>query len=97
MKVYKIKHKPTGLFFVPSRGGNGNLSTGGKIYSKFPSLNWIGDSIRIVIRKWEGEKLSKKEKLIVEHFKIDQSDKKDPYWIDRHFGVPIEDWEIIEL
>lgn len=31
MEIYRIKHKPTGLYFMPSRDGM-NLSRGGKVY-----------------------------------------------------------------
>lgn len=38
MEFYKIKHKPTGLFYKP---GTTNLSKQGKTYSKKPTLNLI--------------------------------------------------------
>lgn len=42
MKVYKIKHIPTGLFFKPSVYRNkSNLSKNGKIYTSKPSLKWL--------------------------------------------------------
>lgn len=31
MKIYRVKHKPSGLYYKPAQGGS-NLSTGGKIY-----------------------------------------------------------------
>lgn len=31
MEIYRIKHKPTGLYFMPSRDGM-NISQGGKVY-----------------------------------------------------------------
>ncbi len=31
MKPYRLKHKPSGLYYQPSKGGN-NLSTKGKVY-----------------------------------------------------------------
>ena len=39
MKVYKVRHIPTGLFFRP--GPNGNLHENGKIYSNKPNLKVI--------------------------------------------------------
>lgn len=33
MKMYRIKHKPTGLYFRPLRGKYSNLDSKGKIYS----------------------------------------------------------------
>lgn len=35
--VYKIRHKPTGLFFRPSKTGCTHLTTRGKIYDKKPT------------------------------------------------------------
>jgi hypothetical protein len=87
MKVYKLKHIPTGLFYTPSRG-SGNLSTKGKIYQNKPSLDWC-QTIRIKRSYTHTSKLSK---LVTEHFKLDG----DGY-IDRYFKTDIKDWEIIEL
>lgn len=96
MKVYKILHKPTGLYFTPSRG-YGNLSTTGKIYARKPSLTvCIGGSVRIIVHEWKDKKLSKKLQTIVDFFNVPQ-DKNGGYWFDRHFDSPYEDWEIIEV
>ena len=95
MKVFKILHKPTGLYFTPSNG-YGNLSVSGKIYSRKPSLSvCIGDSIRIVVRVWKDKKLSKRLQTIVDYFNIPKTEKGD-YWFDEHIKSPHEDWEIIE-
>lgn len=32
MELYRIKHKPTGLYVTPNKRGNGNLSEKGEIY-----------------------------------------------------------------
>ena len=95
MKVYKILHKPTGLFFTPSKG-YGNLSVKGKIYDRVPLLTWAGRSIRIVIKKWSKEKINKKEQTIIDYFDIQKNIRGD-YWIDKYFPANLEDWEIIEL
>lgn len=43
MTFYKIRHKPTGLFFKPSRHrSKTNLSKKGKIYERKPSMGWLG-------------------------------------------------------
>jgi hypothetical protein len=95
MKVYKILHKPTGLYFTPSKG-YGNLSTSGKIYTSSPNLDRIGESIRLIIQTWDkNKKLSKKDQKIVDHFKITPTN--EVYWVDRHFPVPKGDWEIVEF
>ena len=71
MKVYKILHKPTGLYFTPSNG-YGNLSTTGKMYARTPSLNYIGGSIRIIVKEYGTEeiKLSKRLQTNVDFFGI---------------------------
>ena len=95
MEVYKILHKPTGLFFTPSRG-HGNLSTQGKIYSRKPSLEWAGGSVRLVITTWSSKKLTKKQQILVDYFEIEPNDK-GYYYIDAYFKISKEDWEIIEM
>ena len=32
MEIYRIKHKPTGLYVTPNKRGEGNLSKKGEIY-----------------------------------------------------------------
>jgi hypothetical protein len=94
MICYKIKHKPTGLYFKPSRGKS-NLSTKGKLYSMQPNITWIGTNISIVIWTCTG-KLSKVNKTIVDYFNIDTSSlKSGSYFSIKTFvNVPLEDWEI---
>jgi hypothetical protein len=52
--VYRIKHVPTGLYFIPSRKVKvtqgvdwtyvkSNLSKSGKVYAKKPSLKFLDD------------------------------------------------------
>lgn len=94
MKVYKILHKPTGLFFTPSRG-HGNLSTTGKVYQRPPQLKWAGESVRIVVKTWSGKKPTKKQQILIDYFEIEPH--KDSYWLDKYFRVSKDDWEIIEL
>jgi hypothetical protein len=42
-KAYKLRHKPTGLYYRPGNGfkGNSNLSKRGKLYSQKPSFSWV--------------------------------------------------------
>lgn len=55
MELYKLKHKPTGLYYQPVKGKYGsvtNLSKKGKIYqSKSNALNGTGDIIGIAVSK----------------------------------------------
>jgi len=43
MKIYKVRHKPTGLFFKPSKYPNhSNLSKTGKVYHVRPAIEkWL--------------------------------------------------------
>ena len=93
MQVYKLLHKPTGLFYTPSRG-YGNLSTSGKIYGRKPSLNQIS-GVRIIIRVSSDSKLTKKNQALVDHFKITL--EKNRYYQSQYFSVPDSDWEIVEI
>jgi hypothetical protein len=95
MKVYKILHKPTGLYFTPSRG-YGNFSKTGKIYTKPPRIEWAGTTVRIIIF-FQGKKLNKKDQKIVDYFKIIPDEKLKMLWLDKYYTVPITDWEIIKL
>lgn len=88
---YRIKHKPTGLYFKPSKGGS-NLSAKGKIYTSLPSLKWAGDTVRIRIRGDEVEKLSKVKQILINYFNLKMGQKY--VWLDRYEKVPLEDWEI---
>ena len=89
MKLYKLKHLPTGLFFTPSKG-SGNLSTKGKIYiDRIPTLEWC-KQIRIQLYP---ETKSNKNKILIETFNLDTTKWK----IDECFKTEPEDWEIIEL
>lgn len=89
MKLYKLKHIPTGLFFTPSKG-SGNLSTSGKIYiNLIPKLDWC-KNIRVIC--FPGSK-SMKTKILCENFNIDLS----KYIFDEYFKTNPEDWQIIEI
>ena len=102
MIVYKILHKPTGLFYTPSKG-YGNLSVSGKIYPKKLSLKHISTT-RIVIncldfRDKTRQKLSKKSRILIDYFniKIYNGFQRIWYYYDENHHVPKSDWEIIEF
>jgi len=92
MKVYKIKHIPTGLFFTPTKGG-GNFSHKGKIYTSLPSLKWLDKNVRIKFYIENAERQI--NKTLIEHFSIDLS--KYDYIVDLCVKVSLTDWEIIEI
>lgn len=61
MTFYKLLHKPTGLFFRPSKYlDKRNLAVKGKVYHSKPSIKWLGgiyhhplDLEHLDRRKWE--------------------------------------------
>jgi len=97
MIVYKIKHKPTGLFYMPSRG-NGNLGVKGKIYSTKPTLKHVNENTRIVISNF-GKKLNKRALTLIDYFDIKRYEGFERKWhyYDKNHIIPKSDWEIIEL
>lgn len=90
MTIYKIRHKPTGLYFTPSRG-SGNLSFKGKIYASKPNLEWT-TLIRIKIYSNKNNP-SKRNHMIISFFKLDWNSGN----IDKYVKTNKEDWEIIEI
>jgi len=91
MKLYKLKHKPTGLYYIPSRG-RGNLSKKGKVYvERKPSINWAL-TLRIVIYIWNDSPKGI-HKIIVDYFNLNYNAWK----IDEHVKTKREDWEIEEV
>lgn len=90
MKVYKLKHKPTGLFYTPSRG-SGNLSKTGKLYTTIPSIKWA-DMLRIKIHSFNKEPKGH-HKIIVDYFNLDWNNG----WIDQRVQTKPQHWEIVEL
>jgi len=89
MKLYKLKHLPTGLFYTPSKG-SGNLSAKGKVYvGIIPQLKWC-ENVRI---KFYTDSKSKKNQLLIDHFKLDTS----RYIVDTCLKTLPSDWEIIEI
>lgn len=92
MKVFKILHKPTGLYFKPSNGTS-NLSKKGKIYSSNPSLSWIGTTI--TIKFYPNGKLNEMQRKIVEHFHLEIPENR--WKVHQYVQVPKSDWEIIEI
>ena len=97
MKVYKIKHKPTGLFYSPNTG-TGNLTLNGKIYSKIPNLDLI-TNVRVIIKTHsEEKKLTLKNQKLVNHFNISKINigYGKIYHHDKRFEIDKNDWKIIE-
>ena len=87
MKVYKLRHIPTGLFYQPSKG-NGNLSLKGKIYQNRPPWEY-GGSLRLIVRSVYKSKI---DDIICKYFGIEPGEYSDTYHKTKE-----SDWEIIEL
>lgn len=90
MKVYRMKHLPTDLYYTPSRG-SGNLSKKGKLYVKKPDIGW-GSTLRIVIRK-KIENIRGHHKIIVNYFGLSWSG----HGCDEYVHTLPEHWEIEEV
>lgn len=81
-KFYKIRHIPTGLFFIPSKGyGRRKLSKKGKSYSNMPSLGYLdpgffywSSNIPVRIKGLNGEDfLTWKEDWEIVEYKVIES------------------------
>ena len=89
MKVYKLKHIKTGLYFTPSKG-NGNLSAKGKVYQTKPSLDWVS-VIRITFHSYK--KLTKRQEILINSFSLSEKYKG---FIDCRVQTNKSDWIIEE-
>jgi len=106
MKCYKIRHKPTGLFFTSSRG-HGNFSVTGRVYTSRPQKHWALNPVVFV--KFSGRSPSKREEPLIKHFELqpvrERNDRfrfkgknkrgKD-YNIQQIYEAPLKEWEIVE-
>jgi hypothetical protein len=87
--LYKIKHKPTGLFYQPKKGRfSGDISSVailGKVYHKKPKLSQIGSCLVV-------------SNAILKHYPgLKQVSRMTGYRDDQPaFDVIKEDWCIIE-
>ncbi len=91
MKLYKMKHLPTGLYYTPSKG-RGNLSKKGKIYVGIkPRYEWC-KQLRIVLWSLRNSD-SKMNQTIRNYFNITDT---SPY-INKYFQTQESDWLIEEI
>ena len=93
MELYKILHKPTGLYYKPNRG-NGNFSKSGKVYTMKPQLRWLEHKMKIRLYTYSG-KFNKFQQTLLNYFKIEIPE--NPFIVEQYVFVPIEDWEIIRI
>jgi len=91
MKLYKIKHIPTGLYYTPSRSGIGNFSIVGKVYSSLPKIK---TDVRVIVKNTKGVK--GKYPALIDYFKI-KPNKKGYYNYDERIKTKKSEWEIKEI
>ena len=87
MKPYRIKHKPTGLYYQPTVNGN-NLSKKGKVYLTNNSVLKGTDTFIFI-------SLNERGKLYKEYGKYFPTLK--PYYLDMACRVPKTEFEKEEL
>lgn len=103
--MYKIKHKPTGLYFRPLKGNYTNLDTVGKIYDTNYMYNQlINKDVKypiILAADWGRKKTPKYEfelcKKIIEEGMENVNVVGNPWITDKYISMNIqhlpEDWE----
>lgn len=97
MKVFKLKHIPTGLFYQPSKG-SGNFSERGKVYSQRPNDNTLGATRRCKVVYWTvNGRMNRRIKLLNEHFNLGIKKSSTYIHIDTYVKTRKEDWEIVEF
>lgn len=96
MKVYRIKHKPTGLYYTPTSMNGSNLSSKGKAYVGKPPKTEDKDCIRIQLHIWSGDRINKNQKKIIDYFNI-QPDERGTYWANKYFRGEKDNWEVEEI
>lgn len=91
MKLYKLRHNPTGLFYTPSKG-SGNLSKNGKIYiGRKPDIKYgLVCTVKICSAK---KKPTGVHKIICDYFNL----KWNNGYVNEYVKTNQSDWEIIEL
>ncbi len=95
MRVYKLLHKPTGLFFTPSKG-YGNLSVKGKVYVNRPNVAW-GECLTMThVPQSDCDMYNKS---YYDNNKVGAAIKKwlGGYPTSLYVHTKPEEWEIIEL
>lgn len=93
LKLYRIKHIPTGLFYTPLKGyGTGHLAFKGKVYTTKPNLNHVSTKIQIPPTYKPKSKIIQ---LIIEKMgeTVIEVDRNQIY---RYLNSPHSDWEITE-
>lgn len=84
-KIYKLRHKPTGLFYQP---GERNLSEKGKTYTKTPSKRWPGYYVELP----KDSKVYKKYKDILDPLNKVAGPVAKWKWVTT---ATTDDWEIV--
>lgn len=80
-KLYRLRHKPTGLFFASAMGAcrKNNLKKVGKAYEKIPNLSYLGRNLFVgasVVKKYNISAIQEYRNYVI--------------------PVVLSDWEIVE-
>ena len=109
MKLYRIKHKPTGLYFRPLKGKYTNFDVKGKVYDTKYAFNQVTNPEHVFFYDtlyFSASRGRSKKKLPVEYvigMKIHngeipgidiKSDRTSDDYVDIRINNHPEDWEI---
>lgn len=90
MKVYRIRHIPTGLYWQKARVGSNTLSKKGKVYlNKGTAISVLYGYVCEIYLNGRSTYYDKLLKMVEE----------GPYIFtgDRIVGIPLRDWEVVEF
>ena len=92
MKVYKIRHKPTGLFYTPTKGRwrdeKTNLHEKGKIYEIKPRFSQIYGTLSVSWNLYNKYKIECRVGDVVDKY-------KNPPTHECRIDFVEDDWEIV--
>ena len=91
MKIYKLKHIPTGLYYKPFAGSGSNLSKNGKVYTKRPPSK-EPPVIRVTFISLSAP--TPTQKIIIDYFNIPWN---GGYTNNRYINTQLQDWEVEEV
>lgn len=92
MKVYRLKHIPTGLYFKGVGRTGCNLTPLGQLYTSKPSMRWVRN-IRVNYRT--SGKQNETDKKMADFFRL--TPRTGWQRINRRIDTPETDWEIVEV
>lgn len=88
--MYKIRNKPTGLYWQPRKSGGNHLSPHGKIYAN------RGTAKRVVEQGINRILMSSRSRVLNRVLKAYPETEKDESWI-KVFNAKNGDWEVVNV